>query len=323
MNMLKEQKELFLIVNDKSINFRGNNKDSRLVIEKFIQTFAQITSKHEGKISSSLFSVMSLNDIMLNENYGFKVWRNQQVDIDLKRKFLSMCDREHIIPVNSADDLEISIDNYRDGALLIAYQKGYALLSFDSNDTWRKSFLEIRLDYVDDRPYETDELKNFYGPLNSEDLDWIDKLPKYEFIKHYPTPKSLLENLQSAFPNLLFHTKAQKQLAEEVQQSWYSALLARLVQLNAACEQMVNGNIKGLSFAPRSLTHESTETLNSYGKSHYSFTYNDKEYNIEYHLRYTGNVAGRIYFVSTDENKCIIYSLTSKLPTVSESKSLV
>ena len=313
---------MFLIVNDKSINFKGNNEDSRIIIERFIKIFAHLTSEYKGKISSSLISTISLNDIMLNEDYGFKVWRNQQVDRDLKSKFLSMCDRENIISVASRDDLEIRIDNYRDGALLIAYQNDYALLSFDSSDTWRKSFLEITVDFIDDRPSQNDALKNFYGPLKPEDSDWIDSLPSDDFIKNYPTPAILLKNLQLAFPNLLFHTKAQKQLAEEVQQSWYSALLSRLLQLNEVCEKMSDGHFDKSYFAPRTISRESTETLDRYRDTHYSFIYDGKQYYIKYHLRYTGNVPGRIYFVPTDEAKCIIYSLTSKLPTVSEPKSL-
>lgn len=314
---------MFLIVNDKSINCNGDNTLCKQIIEKFIKTFAQLTSEYGDKINKSLISTVSLNDIMLNDKYGFKIWRNQNVDKDLKSKFLSMCDRENIITIDTNADFEISIGNYRDGALLEAYNNEYALLSFATSETWEKSFLKIRVDYVDDRPFENDDLKNFYNLLTSEDIDWINNLPSYDFIKNYPTPQILLENLQDVFPHLFFHDKAQKQLAKEVQQGCYAALLGKLLQLNSVCEKMIDGNLDISCFAPRTLSHESRETLKQYGEKHYSFTYNGKEYNVEYHLRYTGNVAGRIYFARTNSDKCIIYSLTSKLPTVSEPKSFV
>jgi len=55
-----------------------------------------------------------------------------------------------------------------------------------------------------------------------------------------------------------------------------------------------------------------------YEKEH-TFSYEGGEILVSFHLRYTGNIAGRIYFHPDPKiRKGVICSLTSILPTVSD-----
>lgn len=309
---------MFLVLNNHSTQINCVEFVAKKIIEDFIRTFTHLVKISNGKIQNSLFTHQDLKSIMLNYDYGFNVWRNHSVDIELKRKFLSMCERQKIVDMEFDDEFEIRYANFHAGALQYAYKNGYALLSFATDKIWELPELNVFVDYIDDSTSEYFVLKNFYSEI-IDDKKWLDNLPQKSFLEIYPNIETLFPNIKEAFPNLLFHDKALKQFENDVQASWYSALVNKLVMLNNACDFMNGSNLDVSKFAPRSLSCESIETINRF-KDDYQFNFNGINYIIKHHLRYTGNNMGRIYFVPVNEKKCIVYSITTKLPTVSDPK---
>ncbi len=82
-------------------------------------------------------------------------------------------------------------------------------------------------------------------------------------------------------------------------------------------EQLLDGlNI----LFPSLVTPQSKETLKRFKKQH-TFSFPDEQIIVSYHMRYTGNIPGRIYFHPAGWlKKAYVCSLTTKLPTVSEPK---
>lgn len=312
---------MFLILNEHSIEYDGNESESQKILENFIETFKTVIEFSHGKIQNSLHTFRDFKTVMLNPRYGYSVWRNQNIDKELLRKFLSICDRQQIIsePVN--DEVEIRYNNYRDGSLLLAYENDHVLLSFATAKIWERSELEVTVDSIYDVDSKSCQLKNFYNKLVTNNNMWIEQLPTTAFVERYPNIESLRSNLAEALPNLLFHSKAIKQLEDDVRSTWYLPLANRLYELNEACNNMRGKFFDQSAFAPRTISSESPETLSKF-KREYTFLFQNKQYIVKHHLRYTGNnnSQGRVYFVPIKDSKCIVYSLTTKLPTVNDPK---
>ena len=309
-----------LILNDKSIFKECDNFTARHIIEVFLHTYHDVVCQSEGRINRSIISSQSIATIMISRSYGFPVWRNDKdVDIELIRLFKRICDRQQI-EILEDENYEVSFGNIKNGALLIAAIKEYPLLSFITDTKWENSNIDLTIDYITETPSKIITIHNFYNGLNQDDSDWLKGIPQEDILDVYSTPKSLIENMSEVFPNLLFHNTAKKQLENDVQSGWYEQLIYKLSILNNYFQEMNTAYFEKNKFPPRMISEESSETLERF-KSKYTFCYADKEYLIKYHIRYTGNSMGRIYFVPLiEERKGLIYSLTTKLPTVSEPK---
>lgn len=310
---------MFLILNSHSCSFVGNRNQAQLILETLINAFTHVVKISGGRITNNLLTTQDFATIMLNDSYGFSVWRNQDVDRDLKRKFLSICERQQIIKEEINDEMEVRYIDYIDGALQIAFTKDYALLSFETNEVWKRDELDISINFIDETAEQHCCLKNFYNEGSIGNNLWIQTLPSFVFTDKYPTIKSLLDDLDNALPNLIFHKTALKQLENEIQLSWYYSLANRLHELDEYCFSIEDNDFEKSHFPPRTISSESTETLKQF-ENKYTFEYKGQRYLIKYHLRYTGNSQGRIYFVPIEDKKCIVYSLTTKLPTVSYPK---
>ncbi|MBR4761559.1 MAG: hypothetical protein IK086_02855 [Clostridia bacterium] len=212
------------------------------------------------------------------------------------------------------------MSDIKDGSLAMAVLYEYPLLSFKTDKKWEVSSIRVKKDYIDDTPSEIIEIHNFCDGLKQENKDWIDSVTKDILLDKYPTSKELIKNLFNIFPNLCFHETALKQLESEIYQSGYKQLLTKLQLMNEYFEKMDTNCFQKEKFPPRTISEESKATLDRF-EADYTFCFEGKKYLIKYHIRYTGNSKGRIYFVPLEkERKGLIYSLTTKLPTVSEPK---
>lgn len=310
---------MFLILNNHSCSFEGDESQARSILETVVNAFTHVIKISEGKITNNLQTTQNFATIMLNSSYGFSVWRNQNIDRELKRKFLSICERQQIIDEEINDEMEVRYADYSDGALQIAYTKDYALLSFGTNESWKCDEIDVSINYIDESVEQHCCLKNFYNEGSIGNNSWIKTLPSFVFTEKYADINSLLNDLDNAFPNLIFHDMALKQLKNEIQSSWYHSLANRLYELDQSCLGIEDNDFDKRFFPPRTISSESKETINRF-KKEYTFEYKGQSYLIKYHLRYTGNSQGRIYFVPIEGKKCIVYSLTTKLPTVSYPK---
>jgi len=308
-----------LVLNDKSFFKECDKSIAKIILEVFLHTYHDVIKLAKGKIDRAVLSSQKIETIMVNDSYGFPVWRNDRsVDLELIRLFRSLCERQELNVVTN-DTCEVSFGAIKDGSLLTAVLKEYPLLSFKTDEKWENTNIDVTITYID-KPSEIITIHNFYNELKQDDIDWINALPNEEHLEKYPTPLDLKNNLTVALPNLLFHDTAIKQLASEVQNSWYRLLFNKLIILNDYFNKANTDHFEKDKFPPRMIGEESDATIARF-RSKYTFIYNEEPYLIRFHARYTGNSMGRIYFVPLmEQKKGLIYSLTTKLPTVSDPK---
>lgn len=136
-----------------------------------------------------------------------------------------------------------------------------------------------------------------------EDVDideFITKLPEY-------------------YPNLKFGKVAVNQLRCDIEHQHFKTVRMKLYELENVFNEWNGERISGDMFQSK-MTPESSETLKRYKEEH-TFDVENQMVVASYHIRYTGNIAGRIYFYPDKvTRKCYICSLTTKLPTVSDPK---
>lgn len=130
----------------------------------------------------------------------------------------------------------------------------------------------------------------------------------------------MLESLDDLFPSLIFHEVALNQLRSEVQVCHVQALCNKLMLLEKYFCNWDGKEFDEKAFPPKSVSPQSKETLKRFEKEH-TFSFPHEQIMVSYHMRYTGNIPGRIYFHPAGEiRKAYICSLTTKLRTVSEPK---
>ena len=126
-----------------------------------------------------------------------------------------------------------------------------------------------------------------------------------------------LDKLHEYYPTLEFGKVARDQLKNGIEHQHFKTIRLKLYELECVFSKWDGGQVLETMFQSK-MTPESTETLKRF-KDEHTFLVGNKTVLASYHIRYTGKLAGRIYFYPDRESKkCYICSLTTKLPTVSE-----
>ena len=137
------------------------------------------------------------------------------------------------------------------------------------------------------------------------------------------TPQQLLERLDVLFPSLIFHQVALNQLEGQVQVCHVGTLCNKLMSLERYFSKWDGERFEEEAFPSKSVSTQSKQTLERFRKEH-TFEFPEGQVLVSYHMRYTGNIPGRIYFHPANKlKKAYICSLTTKLPTVSEPKKRI
>lgn len=137
------------------------------------------------------------------------------------------------------------------------------------------------------------------------------------------TANQLLTRIDLLFPSLLFHENAIEQLKKEVEVKHVPIICRKLLELEKYFAEWDGGDFDENAFPARSVSPQSKETLKMFKREH-TYEFDGKEILVSYHIRYTGNIPGRIYFYpDTSSKKAYICSLTTKLPTVTNHKSRI
>lgn len=315
---------MHLVFNELSLCSISNDKDiGGTIFEKFLKTYSSAIKENVG-FSRDIITAIDLNSIEISEGYFVSEWRNQRnVDKDLQMLFKRMCDRQRVESVND-NDSEITCDKGSGKGLLIAYQNDMTIISLDNDAYWSSYY--IKCEYYN---LELDEsaavvLRNIcsISNINNNMADILQR--KKSSIISCATPNELFERVESMFPSLIFHKVALDQIKYQLEKQHVSVVCKKLMELEQYFVKWDGKVFEEGAFPNRSVSPESKETLREFRKEH-TFEFEDNiKVLVSYHIRYTGNIPGRIYFYPDNElKKARICSLTTKLPTVKYPKGKI
>lgn len=286
------------------------------LIEQFIMTYSDAIIS-EYNFSRSILTCVDLNLIELAKDYFVYQWRNN-VDRDIARRFSGMCDRQEISDMLE-DEVEFSCCKGLGRGLLTAHLDNELLISLLTDTFWGNFIIDGDLYDVTD-----DSITNVkvFNLTNKEQLnnnrDLIAAL-EFKQIKDLKSGANLIPELKNFFPYLIFHKNSLDQLKNEVEPEHIPALCKKLSEINQYFSEWDGGVFEPHKFRSK-ISPQSQVTLKMFRIQH-TFTFDHKEVLVSFHLRYTGNIPGRIYFSPDNSTgKGLICSLTTKLPTVSDRK---
>lgn len=311
---------MHLHFNELSAKQIATEKDrGKFVFQSFIEVYSKAITSHYG-FSRSIFTSHDLNDIEICTGYHSAQWRNDKtVDMDIQRRYKRMCDLQTICKSHD-DDIEVSFQSSVCLPMLIAYQNDSFLISLNSNTIWENNYLDCELYDLGSDSTTPIKLRNICG---FENLQFFEKeiLQKKRADSLYAINKNNFhEKCGELFPSLMFANDAISQLQKNVESQHFEIILQRLYMLEDYFKTWDGKEFDFNYFPPKTVSYESKETLKRFSKQH-TFTFQGQEYTVSLHMRYTGNIPGRIYFVANSQTKKgIIFSLTTKLPTVTNPK---
>lgn len=308
-----------MILNELSLNAEEEDQHRAVqILERFINTYSEAVKSDNG-FERAILTGIDLNLLELAKGYTAAQWRNHVQDKDMLRRFVNMCDRQQVMEVNQEEaELTCKMGNGR--GLLAAYENGAFCISFATDPYW--DMFEILCSYYsleEDLTYSVN-VHNLSKPEHfKEHSDIISRIRETE-LSDIKTPEHLLERLDELFPSLIFHKVAINQLKSQIQVCHVGALCNKLMSLERYFSKWDGERFDEEAFPTKSVSPQTKATLERFRKEH-TFVFPEGEVLVSYHMRYTGNIPGRIYFHPANElKKAYICSLTTKLPTVSEPK---
>jgi hypothetical protein len=305
-----------LIFNELSLEDVPQEKiEGEKILEQFVIAYNESVKEKYGFLRE-IMTCIDLNSVKIAKDYWAAQWRNSpNTDKDLANRFRGICDRQIITEMNEPE-VELSCTKGIGKGLLSAYENKNVAISMATHDIWSEFIFDAKLyDLISDESLKV----QVYNLTNSAQLDTYFKeikQRKLEKITSYKTGSELLKDIGKLFPSLIFHKNAMDQLKSQVEPQHIPAICRKLLELEECFSGWDGKEFKECDFKTK-MTPESKATLDMFKKEH-TFSFEDKEVIVSYHLRYTGNIPGRIYFYPDAESlKGLVCSLTTKLKTVS------
>ena len=259
----------------------------------------------------------NFNGMLLCEDYPIEKWRNDNsVDIELRRLFAGFNDKAEFI--NEVDYMEEFVcEKGKSIGLLVAALTDSIALSFKSDVFWNDNFIKgkvISINY-DNLVEELAEAMNASRKDNISQLIEIIHQKKDDEKCGILTGIELWERKEELFPYLVFCDSVENQITG-IQVAYIKQVIKKLDILNQFFKSW-----SGEAFNKNELPNvdpESSETLTRFKKEHTFKLPDGRELVFSYHIRYTGNYEGRIFFFPDNiTRKGIIGHVGGKLPTVS------
>lgn len=293
-------------------------KQGETVFEQFVLAYNQAIKKNYG-FSREIITCIDLNNIEIAKNYYVAQWRNNpKTDMDLANRFRGICDRQ-IISEMAENEVELSCCKGIGKGLLSAHENNNVAISLATHSVWNNFFLKACFyNLADDSIFDIE----VYNLTDANQLNiystQLEELKSVELVD-YKTGVQLLEDIHKLFPSLIFHKNAKDQLKNEVEPQHIPAICKKLLEIEKYFNCWDGKEFKESDFKTK-ISPESKTTLDMFRKVH-TFTFDKKEVLVSYHLRYTGNIPGRIYFYpDNDTGKGLICSLTTKIKNVTDKK---
>ena len=305
-----------LVLNELSADFPLKDEhEGKRVMTVFLHTYSIVK-----KILNNdrILLDTNYNGIYLAPDYNIAKWRNDpSVDREEKRIFRSLMNKSLIYQKESMAEDEVHIDGQTSRGALLAYLNEDCLISFDSDDKWKMDNISAKLLWLGENDIEEKQInlpnvsdentvQSFEEKYSKNLMDTLrDKIVVGE---------DILKNASQMFSNLVFCNTAQRQLRQLQDPVTVRQVCKRLLELQnyfSASPKM---------FDKEQLNHatpESEITLRHYSREH-TFQLPNNEYQIfSWHMRFTGNIAGRIFFFPDIQNsRCYVGHIGEKLKTV-------
>lgn len=312
-----------LVFNEASLLDVSDNKETGIeIFENFLKTYSKAVSKEIG-FSHSIITAFDLNNIEIAKGYFTAEWRNSKsIDRDLQTRYKRICDLQKIQSCPD-DDSELTCNGITSIGLQIAYLNELIAISINNSDCWNNYNLEsIYCTLKTDEIFKV-EIRNIYSTQSIYDnLSDISKI-KQTYENSCFTPQELYDTLEEKFPSLIFHKVAKDQIKNQLEKQHIPIVVKKLKQLEDYFCNWNGGLFNQNAFPNKSVSPQSAETLERF-KAEHTFNFDGEEILVSYHIRYTGNIPGRIYFYPDKElKKARVCSLTTKLPTVTEPKAKI
>ena len=295
--------------------------EANTLFSSFLKTYSKAVATDLG-ISRSIITPIDFNALEISSGYYVAAWRNSPtVDKDDKRRLLGICERQNVSVPSTEDYQFVQYDDSVGKGLQMAYENQSSLISIPSSENWKQNVIQALLCDVENETESQIPLKNIYSKESlDEHKDWL-KFEKNKENSKIRTPDAFLSNIPTLFPSLVFHRNALTQIKSQVNPVNIPTILDKLLVLEKYFSDWDGGKFERSAFPPRFVSPESEETLSRFETEH-TFEWDGSSVLVSYHVRYTGgDIPGRIYiFPLHDQKKCLVCSLHTKLPTVSDPK---
>ena len=292
----------------------------REVMSTFLSTYSQLRNDYNNLLTD-VIATQDINYLEIAPGYPIAKWRNAEVDRDIKRRFLGLCDHIKICAPSEDDIICISQDKKYGQGLQLAAEVDAPVISFTFSECWQQDYISCSI-YLcaNDESYD-ENIRNFSTKQSiCVHHDWLKEQANRD-LANITTPEQFLSRIDSQFPSLLFLDTAIAQIKHSLPLKAIPIVVEKLHQLETYFSCWDGGVFQRDAFPARFIAPESDKTLEAYKKEH-TYSFNGRSLLVSYHVRYTGaDYPGRIYFYPDHETKkCIICSLVTKLPTVKEPK---
>lgn len=304
-----------LVFNELSLNDTIEYEEGISCFYQFINTYSKAVK--EG-FDRAVRTYIDFNVIPIADHYHSYQWRNREMDRDIVRRYQGLCDRQDL-----KERLDLPFELYVNGkhgeGILYAVLHDEVLFSISGHDIFKVFQLEGMLYSLEKEEETTVEVVNVSSVSDIEDHKNMWQVRKRMEVEGNISKDDFIKNLSNYYPNLVFGDLALKQLKVDIEQQHFKKVRMKLNEIESVFRDWDGGEVRNDMFASK-MSPQSPETLNKFRDEH-TFEVNGEAVLASYHIRYTGNIQGRIYFYPNSENKkCYICSLTTKLPTVSAPK---
>lgn len=233
-----------------------------------------------------------------------------------------MCDRQNVVLL-SQDDSEVTCEKGVGIGLLTAYENAATCISFVYDSFWEDYIIQCKYYSLSENKDYAVIIPNLSKPDHlKENYKQIQALKERQ-LTDIRTPAQLLAKIDSLFPSLIFHDNALKQLKNEVQVQHIGAICDKLMMLENYFSHWDGDKFDETAFPTKCISPQSKETLERFQGQH-TYSFPNRQIIVSYHIRYTGNIPGRIYFYPDNTiRKAYVCSLTTKLSSVSNPKQKI
>lgn len=304
-----------LVFNELSLNDGSGHEEGISCFKDFLITYSKAMA---AGFDRAVLTYVDMNLIPLARDYYSIQWRNRETDRDIIRRYQGLCDRQQICDdYNELHDVQAGGKSGK--GLLCAFLQDEVALSMRGQGIFENLYIECLYFSMEDgieRDIDIFNISRIEDIENNIDIWKARKKAEYEA---EIDRVEFLGRLTEYYPTLEFGSVALNQLKNEVEQQHLKTIRMKLYELENVFADWGGGRLETAMFRSK-MTPQSKETLKRFQAEH-TFRIGGKTVLASYHIRYTGKVDGRIYFYPDRENKkCYICSLTTKLPTVSETK---
>lgn len=317
--------DLEMVLNELSLRPLANDVfDARQRMSEFMQAIVLATKAGVKKV---LRTSSTLNAEELATGYPVARWLNDaNVDRDMRRFFLMLATKApFLVDINNPDVLDsfglsdFYYGKYQAMGLGVAFLLDALAVSFRSDPIWDESYLQLRINQIDDDGEIAEVVENIPHASSSDHvhkhLPWISARVRSDTQAVVREGVDIWQRKEVLFSRLYFCEQVKEQLKSLHHGDLrLKSILKRLYELEDFCNSWLDGPFDRNKIVSKA-TLESPVTLEKYSTER-TFLCPDGVFRIfSWHVRLTPG-AWRLYFYPLmEERKLIIGYIGPHLPT--------